>query len=630
MNATPDIMQWVLALGWSLVHFLWQGLLIGVLYAAVCGLLGRERSHARYAAGLVALAAMALAPILTLAWLWPESAVPAGDGSVVLAPVVVTGAGALVEQASIWTDLLPFLVVCWLVGVILVSGRAVHQWRALNHIATRLAWHQADLDVMLERIAARFGRMPSVCIRISDRIDTPTLIGWIKPVILLPAAVVARFPRQQLELILAHELGHLRRYDHIVNLVQTVIETVLFYHPAVHWISREVRHEREICCDNLVLQRIEGKPCEYARTLAALESSRQLAPQFAVAASGGRLLDRVRRIVGVKVESETPRHAQRGGWLVLGLSLALVLMIGAMARDHAGDADEAFAAPLPSIPSTRIALASIEADPLPGALVRPVLKLEAKPVANLDADSVPTAVAQGPEQATEALAAALVPEPAQPRIETESIEVGDLAFASPAPRLDIGAFEPTLAADAQPEPRLMHMVAPEFHGTNVGSRRVGFRFGVDARGHVRDIVQIEGDMDGGFAKAARRALAQWRFDPDSLGSISQRSFRQDFQFEAMADVGIEVDADGCTARTGSHLCRKTRATGSVETRVIEPTEQRPVLAQQSELSRTTCDRPTGSNVCREIRLPGSAEASALAFGQVLSIDGRNSNLGGTP
>ena len=187
-----------------------------------------------------------------------------------------------------------------MVGVSFMIWRAVHQWRSLERIATRLAYRRAEIEEILLRVAKRFGGMPGARVLVSGFIDTPTLIGWFKPVILLPAAVVAGFPREQLELILAHELGHLRRYDHLVNLGQAVIETLLFYHPVVHWISREVRHEREVCCDNLVLRLTDSEPREYARTLAALEEVRQLAPQLSVAASGGMLLDRVRRIVSSK------------------------------------------------------------------------------------------------------------------------------------------------------------------------------------------------------------------------------------------------------------------------------------------------------------------------------------------
>src|SRR6185436_16440590 len=98
--------------------------------------------------------------------------------------------------------------------------------------------------------------------------------GWLRPGILLPAAVALGFPAAQIELILAHELGHVRRWDYVVNLVQVVIETVLFYHPVVHWISRELRHEREICCDEMVLRVTRGHPHVYARTLASLEELR--------------------------------------------------------------------------------------------------------------------------------------------------------------------------------------------------------------------------------------------------------------------------------------------------------------------------------------------------------------------
>src|SRR5690606_32608654 len=148
-------------------------------------------------------------------------------------------------------------------------------------------------DAMLAMLRQRFGIVRSIRVLVSRHIDTPTLIGWVKPVILLPASVALGFPREQIELILAHELGHLRRYDHLVNPAQAVVETLFFYHPVVHWISRDIRNERELCCDALVLRLANGEPREYARTLAALEELRQLPSALALAANGGELLERV-------------------------------------------------------------------------------------------------------------------------------------------------------------------------------------------------------------------------------------------------------------------------------------------------------------------------------------------------
>ena len=160
----------------------------------------------------------------------------------------------------------------------------------------------------------------------------PTVIGWLKPVVLLPASALAALSPQQLEAILAHELAHIRRHDYLVNLLQTLVETLLFYHPAVWWLSRRIRIERENCCDDLAVS-LCGDPVAYANALADLESLRsETAPthHIAMAATGGALLQRVRRLLGAPSS-----HSGRGpAWLAGSAALLLVggIAVGADGR----------------------------------------------------------------------------------------------------------------------------------------------------------------------------------------------------------------------------------------------------------------------------------------------------------
>ena len=166
----------------------------------------------------------------------------------------------------------------------------------------------------------------------STLVDVPTVIGWLKPVVLLPASAVAALSPQQLEAILAHELAHIRRHDYLVNLLQTLVETVLFYHPAVWWLSRRIRIERENCCDDLAVS-LCGDPVAYANALADLESLRsETAPthHIAMAATGGALLQRVRRLLGAPSS-----HSGRGpAWLAGSVALLLIggIVVGADGR----------------------------------------------------------------------------------------------------------------------------------------------------------------------------------------------------------------------------------------------------------------------------------------------------------
>lgn len=114
--------------------------------------------------------------------------------------------------------------------------------------------------------------------------------------ILLPVGALAGLPPQQLEAIIAHELAHIRRHDYLVNLLQAVIEALLFYHPAVWWVSRQIRQEREHCCDDLAVA-VSGDLMTYARALLEMEQLRAAAPQLAVAAYGGLLMNRIQRLL---------------------------------------------------------------------------------------------------------------------------------------------------------------------------------------------------------------------------------------------------------------------------------------------------------------------------------------------
>src|SRR5262249_26688490 len=150
----------------------------------------------------------------------------------------------------------------------------------------------------------------------------PMVIGWLRPVILLPASAMTGLTPQQLEAIIAHELAHIRRHDYLINLLQAVIETLLFYHPAVWWVSRRIRQEREHCCDDLAVA-VCGDALTYARALLEMERLRAAGPQLAMAANGGLLMNRIRRLVGAQ-----PKHADRFSGLFAGV-IALTALISA-------------------------------------------------------------------------------------------------------------------------------------------------------------------------------------------------------------------------------------------------------------------------------------------------------------
>jgi HEAT repeat protein/beta-lactamase regulating signal transducer with metallopeptidase domain len=311
MNATH-------ALGWALVHFLWQGAALAILLGVALTLIRPTAARTRYAVALFTLAAMLVLPIATTVQLYDPAVRSSSKTTVVAQPSAAENApspsprisGASVTSlpavASVTPlrsrlePMLPWFVAIWMVGVLILSVRLAYGWlgaRRLRTHGTRAV--PEGLQQVLARLAARLRVNRPVRLLESLLIEVPAVVGWLRPVVLVPASALTGLTPQQLEVLLAHELAHVRRYDYLVNIVQCVIETLLFYHPAVWWVSRRIREEREHCCDDLAVA-VCGDPHFYAAALVGMERIRSTtAPRLALAAtgSGGSLLTRVRRLI---------------------------------------------------------------------------------------------------------------------------------------------------------------------------------------------------------------------------------------------------------------------------------------------------------------------------------------------
>jgi len=254
---------WAARLGWTLVHFLWQGTLIAILFAAVRGLAGRWLGPgARYALACLALAALITAPLLTFL------AITAPGSAYFAAPVWrVSG--------SDWERALPWLVPVWIAGVVAFSVRLMAGWRWTRRLR-RVAVSPVDGEWQraLDQLTLRMRVSAPVHMLISSLATTPAVVGWLRPLILMPAEALATLPIEQVRALLAHELAHIRRHDYLVNILQSVGETILLYHPAVWWVSAQMRAERELCCDDLAVEAI-GDRLLYATALADLDTGRR-------------------------------------------------------------------------------------------------------------------------------------------------------------------------------------------------------------------------------------------------------------------------------------------------------------------------------------------------------------------
>jgi beta-lactamase regulating signal transducer with metallopeptidase domain len=227
---------------------------------------------------------------------------------------------------------LSWIVAAWLVGVCVLSLRIIAGWiRAQQLRRCRVEPPSPAWQERLVQLARQLGITRAVQLLQSHLVRVPTMVGHLKPVILLPAAALTGLAPQQIESILAHELAHIRRYDYMVNLVQVVIETLLFYHPAVWWVSRRVRIERENCCDDLAIE-LCGDRFGYIRALVSLEELRDApATRLAVAWQGTSLLDRVRRLLGVPApQGESVRWAAGPVVLLAGIMTIAFLLAPAL------------------------------------------------------------------------------------------------------------------------------------------------------------------------------------------------------------------------------------------------------------------------------------------------------------
>ena len=310
-------------LGRALLHFLWQGAVIGLVAATVLQTMRNARPQARYAVACLALLACALAPVAEVARqlaiadgvVAPAIAAPIAS----IAPVVATATTAL----AAWRvdDALPWIVALWAIGACVLSLRmAMGVWWIQRLCASPQDPRQAAWQARLDALAARFGLRGAIALRLVDSLATPASVGWWRPVVLLPTALLTRMPVELIEALLAHELAHIRRHDYLVNLLQGAVEAMLFYHPVTWWLSRQIRIEREHIADQLAVA-VTGEPRRLAVALSELSgclASASPTPSLVLAAHGGRLMSRIEHLVRPGLR----RNGGRIAFPLIGLATA--------------------------------------------------------------------------------------------------------------------------------------------------------------------------------------------------------------------------------------------------------------------------------------------------------------------
>jgi GWxTD domain-containing protein len=312
------------ALGWTLLHTIWEGAAAALLLAVPLCFINSPR--ARYLAACAALTASLAAFIATFVHFVPLDSIVSARALVLqLAPV---GSGSLLfdAQAANKTDLPRWIAIVWLMGTGIFQVRAWGGWFAVSRMRrAAVCTVPAAWNSRLKALAAELRVARPIALLESRLTEVPVVVGHLKPVIFLPVGLLTGLPADQIETILLHELAHVLRHDYLVNLLQTMAEAFLFYHPATWWISSVIRAERENCCDDLVVA-VSGDAHRYALALTALAEGRS---SLAMAASGGSVFKRVRRLL------QKPEGSRTGLLPVLTASLIVIACALGLTRAHA-------------------------------------------------------------------------------------------------------------------------------------------------------------------------------------------------------------------------------------------------------------------------------------------------------
>jgi beta-lactamase regulating signal transducer with metallopeptidase domain/predicted nucleic acid-binding Zn-ribbon protein len=537
----------IAALGWALLDFVWQGLAVGALAALAMLALRNARPQARYA---VACTALALCLALPLAGLWrglaistPENApdMPASSLMSMARSLEVEAAAApAIDWRGTLQAQMPAIVAAWAAGALLLALRLLLgcHWVGRLRAGARLpnSWWQGRFD----ELAVHVGLSRPVPVRLSDAIDTPVAAGWWRPVVLVPAALLASLPVEYVEALLAHELAHVRRRDYLVNLLQGAVETLLFYHPVVWWLSRRVRIEREQIADDLA-SRALGDPRRLALALQALDAFQEEralrgaslphAPQLLPAAHGGHLMSRIKRLL-------RPDH-QRPDW-----KLALPVA-GLAALGLAVHAAQAMAPAVPAVaPVARVAaVPNVAAVPA----VAPVAKVAP---ATRAVPAVAPAVAPAAEVAPAPRVGAIAAVPAVASVTNSSIRTK--AGRTPYAMVREGEDGMTLSGDLD-----------DMHDINIARQHVHGDFLWFRRNGVGYVVQ-----DAALMARARRA---WAPAQEVSAKMEALSAQMKPHSERMEALGKQMEQ---YSSRGEPYSREMEALGK---------KMEPLARQQAEL-----------------------------------------------
>jgi beta-lactamase regulating signal transducer with metallopeptidase domain len=347
-------------MGWMLIHSVWEDILIWSVLQIALLLLVKKSPQSRYLASCLALVAMAVLPWVTfgaadLSARLEESHSITSEGrapALSLSEIHETSSDQIPGGETKWSSgslglpqgapvhlspLLPILVAVWVGGLVLSSVRLWIRWRNVSLLIRQpLRLLPPEWMQRFDYLVRLSGVDWIVLLGETAAVSVPIVAGWLKPVILLPLGVVTSLPTEQIEAILLHELAHISRHDYLINLLQNIVETVFFYHPAVWSVSRRIRLERELACDDQTIQWCKS-PRIYAEALAGFEEFRHQSPLLA-ATGEGDLFTRIRRIlVGPQSEQRGVPIFAVAGFCGIGIYLASMILVPLLAAEMMTD-----------------------------------------------------------------------------------------------------------------------------------------------------------------------------------------------------------------------------------------------------------------------------------------------------
>ena len=321
------------SLALTLLHFIWQGCFIALTLKFALILTSQKKPQLRYAFASIAMLSCLLLPFITFAIIYQSGNTSLPFSSNII-PTLNSAATHLQLNSFYWPtnviELLPYLSVIWLAIVMLLTTKLLVEVFMVNQLTKQsVVPADAKLSARFIQLVEKMKLTVTPRLLISLETDVPMAIGWLKPVILLPVSMLSGLSTSQLEMLILHELAHIRRHDYLVNFIQTLVALLLFFHPAVQWISKQMRNEREYCSDDIAVQ-YSGDAIAYAHTLAdtaaiCSKHKHPTIPKMAMAASGGDLKQRVVRLVDHHCTSSN----DAGKWMAATVIIVGVLIFSA-------------------------------------------------------------------------------------------------------------------------------------------------------------------------------------------------------------------------------------------------------------------------------------------------------------